>query len=225
MKPQKAHRSLHVTSGIVLAAGTSSRMGSLKPLLPLGGKPAAAWAAMTLLAAGVTEVALVVGYRGGLVTAAVEGLPVQVVHNEDFPSGMFSSIQRGLTAISPASEAFFVLPADMPLVSPETVRNLSDAFFASSVRPEIVHPCYAGRRGHPPLISTGLKSEILEWTGAGGLRGYLESRHPRSLCIDVDDPSILMDMDTPEDYLRLIRDFNERFQGKLNRGSICASEL
>jgi CTP:molybdopterin cytidylyltransferase MocA len=200
-------------------------MGSLKPLLPLGGKPAVTWAAETLLAAGVNDIVVVVGHSGKEVASAVEHLPIQIAFNEDFTSGMFSSVLRGLEAISPESDAFFVMPADIPLVAPNTIRNLADTLFSSPMELDVVYPRYSGRRGHPPLISARLTDQVRSWTGDGGLRGFLERRQPRALDVDVDDPGILMDMDTPEDYVRLVEYFDGRFQGKLSGGASYADQL
>ncbi len=203
---------IHSASGIVLAAGVSSRMGDLKPLLPLGGRPAVVRAAETLLGAGIRDVVVVVGYRSEEVMAALDGLPVRTALNEDYVSGMFSSVRRGIQAIWPSARAFFLLPADIPLVSADTLRSLACALFEHDMRPEIVYPCRMGHHGHPPLISTVLRDRIIDWDGPGGLRGVLERRQDRALNLEVDDPGILMDMDTRDDYLRLVQYYSGGYE-------------
>jgi CTP:molybdopterin cytidylyltransferase MocA len=75
---------------------------------------------------------------------------------------------------------------------------------ASSV---ILYPTFDGRRGHPPLIATSLIPQILMWSGGGGLRAFLNGRDAESAELAVNDESILIDLDTPEDYRRMLGRF------------------
>lgn len=88
----------------------------------------------------------------------------------------------------------------MALVRPATLIKLYAAYRERKM--EVYHPCYGQRRGHPPLIATALIPSILAFAEAGGLRELLSRRAATSLDVDCDDPGILIDLDTPEDYER-----------------------
>jgi molybdenum cofactor cytidylyltransferase len=122
----------------------------------------------------------------------------EVLLNPDPSPGPVSSLQVGLHALSPEAEGAFFAPVDHPLFSAETVLALTRAF--RSHRPPLVLPSYEGWRGHPVLFSRDLFPELLEEDLPEGartvVRRYLEGR----LQLPVDDPGILADIDTPEDY-------------------------
>ena len=114
---------------------------------------------------------------------------------------MFASIRAGLSALGPGSRAVFILPVDMPLVRPLTIMAL-----AAALQPETpaVVPVHAGQRGHPPLLSARAVGQVLAWEGGGGLRAAL-SGLPGLATLEVDDPGVLLDLDTPEDLALALR--------------------
>ncbi|WP_461211407.1 DVU_1551 family NTP transferase [Desulfocurvus sp. DL9XJH121] len=190
-------------AAVVPAAGLSSRMGRLKPALPLGGSTVLALAVACLRAGGADDIVAVTGREPETVAALAREAGARVVHNPDFQEGMFSSMLAGVRALPPDADAFFVLPADIPLVRPATVRLLAQALAA---RPGslVVYPRFGGERGHPPLIGAALAPRILGHDGQGGLRAVLaavENESPE-LAMDVDtaDAGTLLDLDRPEDY-------------------------
>lgn len=193
--------------GIVLAAGFSSRMSGFKPLLPIGGQPAIVRAVCSLLEADVDCVRVVVGHRAPELLPVLRHLPVVVVENPHHASGMFSSVAAGVRSYGKDEvQGFFMLPADIPLVSPQTVRKVASALTPSTL---VVYPVYKGKRGHPPLISSSLSEMVLGWNAAGGMRMLLrqveEDAPERITCVPVDDPAVLLDMDTPKDYRLILR--------------------
>jgi len=185
---------------IVLAAGASSRMGSCKALLDLGGRTLLARAVAAFAGVGVGDVIVVTGHSGGGVGTAAAVLGARPVPNPRHAEGMYSSVQAGAAAV-PEGRRFFVLPVDCPLVRPETVGRL--ARIADPGEASVVLPTNGGRPGHPPLLAPELRGQILTARPAGGLRGLLETVAGGTLRIDVDDPNILLDADTPEDLERL----------------------
>ena len=192
----------HVAT-IILAAGYSSRMqGAFKPLLKLGDCTVLEHAIQAHLAAGIHDVRVVVGYRADDVIGAVSHLGVRVVTNPDFDKGMFSSIQAGVATLEPAVKAFFIMPTDIPGVHPATIRSLLDTYDSGSCG--ILYPVYHGKKGHPPLISSRYIHEILESPGPDGLRGILKSHEEDACTVVVDDAAVLLDIDTPMDYQRLL---------------------
>ncbi len=112
-------------AAIVLAGGFSTRMNSFKPLLPLGESTVTGHVIDTFLSAGV-EVFLVVGHRRDEIKASIKGRDITIVDNPAYRQGMFSSIRAGIRRLRPAHQAFFVLPVDIPLVRPATIRRLME---------------------------------------------------------------------------------------------------
>ena len=185
-------------AAIVAAAGLSRRMGSCKQLLELGGKTVLARCLDTLLAGGVREIVVVVGLNSGPVAAEAGRFPVKIVVNSDPGGDMASSVRVGRAALSTSASAVIVALCDYPLVLPATVTNLKNAHAEEPER--ILIPCHGDRRGHPLLFPRLILEEL---KGDLTLRDLVHCDPTRLRCIPVDDPGILVDMDTPEDYRRL----------------------
>jgi molybdenum cofactor cytidylyltransferase len=188
-------------TAIVLAAGLSKRMGRFKPLLPLGACSTIERVVKMFQDAGVADILVVTGNRGAEVRQAAASLRVRCVENPDFIQGMFTSVLAGVRALPGRGTAFFVHPVDIPLVRPQTVRRVVTAFEHNPAA--IVYPAFDGRRGHPTLIQTRLGPGILEWSGSGGLRAFLQRHEEDCLEVPVADEGVLLDLDTPEDYHRM----------------------
>jgi molybdenum cofactor cytidylyltransferase len=183
-------------AAVVLAAGYSRRMGAFKPLLPLGSTTVIERVLATVREAGVETIRVVVGWQAEQLIPVLERCEIPWVRNTRSEDGMFSSVQAGVRGLP--SRAFFILPGDMPLVQPATFTRLIATWDA---RPGgIVYPCHEGKRGHPPLIAGGYLPEILRETPAGSLRELLGRHAEDARDIEVADPGILMDLDTPDDY-------------------------
>jgi molybdenum cofactor cytidylyltransferase len=187
-------------AAVVLAGGFSSRMAAFKPLLPFGDTSILQQVLGTVRDAGVETVRVVVGWKASLVIPILERDGVPWVVNERYAEGMYSSVQAGVRDLPAAVTAFFLMPGDMPLVQGVTLARLIAAW---DERPGgILYPCHAGRRGHPPLIAGTYIPEILLDTPPGGLRTLLGRHAAESREIPCDDPGILQDLDTPDDYTK-----------------------
>ena len=189
-------------SAVLLAAGLSTRMQRFKPLLKLGSMRAVERLVLLYRNAGIDDVVVVVGHRADEVQQAIVPLGVHCAMNSDFQKGMFSSVLAGARALPPSCRAFFLHPVDIPLVRPQTVVRLVDAF-----RPgqnTVVYPTFDGRRGHPPLIDAGVLPRLLRWYGRGGMRSFLQAYDAASLDLPVADEAVGWDMDTPADYRRVL---------------------
>jgi CTP:molybdopterin cytidylyltransferase MocA len=189
-------------AAVILAGGLASRMGRRKPLLPISGISALEMAVTRLRAADVHDIIAVTGHEGEQIAEEARRLEIRAVDNPDYKSGMFSSVATGVKALPPGTEAFFILPADIPLVKTYTYISLTEAWTAS--HSDVAYPTFMGTRAHPPLISSPLAEGILSWTGEGGLGGFLEHCTHSRAEIPTGDRSVTLDMDTPEDYERLI---------------------
>jgi molybdenum cofactor cytidylyltransferase len=185
-------------AAILLAAGQSRRMGSCKQLLPLGEGRVIDRCLEALLTGGIGEVAVVVAENGDAVAAAAREYPVRVVVNREPDGDMSSSVRCGRDALSAAGSGVIVSLCDYPLVSAATIAALIAAHGESPG--SIIMPCHGGRRGHPLLFSRPILDEL---TDDLILRDLVRRDPGRLRCFDVDDPGVLLDMDTPEDYLSI----------------------
>jgi molybdenum cofactor cytidylyltransferase len=123
------------------------------------------------------------------------GIPVL---NPDPSSGPVSSLQAGIRVLPPEASALLFSPVDHPLFSPSTVRSLVEAFRETSA--PLVLPSFEGRRGHPVLFSRVLFPELLEEDLPEGARTVVRRYLHGRLQLPVEDPGILADIDTPEEY-------------------------
>jgi molybdenum cofactor cytidylyltransferase len=183
---------------VVLAAGFSSRIGCFKPLLPYKNCTMIEQVVDTALQVA-SRVLLVVGHR----KEAIIGLKkwaerVAFVVNEHYSRGMFSSVRAGVAQVS--TPRFFIALGDQPQISAEVYRGLLAAEPA-----EVVLPVYQGRRGHPILLGAAVRAAILQPEAAEAtvtLKDILGQFKTHQL--DIDDPAIIFDVDTPEDYQQLM---------------------
>jgi molybdenum cofactor cytidylyltransferase len=183
--------------GILLAAGESRRMGFPKPLLRIGATTFIAHAAAVMLAA-VDRLIVVTGAHRERVEGAVPpGLRITIVYNPDWPRGQLSSIKAGLAAVSPDSDAVVVHLADHPLVKPETFRALAREY-ERTLKP-IVSARHDGRRGHPVLFARSIFAELFAAPEDRGARVVVNADPDRVVYADVDDPGVVLDLDTPAD--------------------------
>ena len=207
-----------MTAAIVLAAGLSSRMGRFKLTLPWGDRTVIGQVVATLEAAGVDEIIVVTGNRADEVVAALAGTNTHHVHNPDYAAGeMLSSIQVGVRALTqarrglkppPQADESRLKPAgsapaallclgDQPQMQAATAQAVLSAGEADGWD-RIIIPSYCMRAGHPILLPNWLWPEILGCTGT--LRAVMAAHRDRTRFLVVDTPTILADLDTPEDY-------------------------
>lgn len=195
---------------IIVAAGCSSRMGSFKPLLPLG-TDTIIHRVVHLMDTVADEIVVVTGYRGEDLERHLRGTGVRAVRNIKYrETGMFDSICLGIRALSRSCQRIFIIPGDIPLVRPETLQKLREASAA------VVRPLCYGKSGHPILLSSVCIIPLLTDSGGGGLRGAIARMNLPVLDVETGDPGILMDADTPEDYRHLLA-YLDAFPADFNR--------
>lgn len=192
---------------VVLAAGFSSRMGGFKPTYPMGKATVLEQTVSGFREAGIGRVLVVLGHRADELAPVVDALGAEAVRNPEYASGMFSSVRAGVAAVSDHADAFFLTPADIPLVRTQTITRLRDNFDPRET--VILHPCFLGEPGHPPVLGVQLRRSILQADGQGGLRAVLEKQereNPDSVSrLETADQGILLDMDREEQYVRLFQ--------------------
>ena len=187
-------------SAILLAAGSSRRMGQLKQLLPLHDKPIIRHCLDNLITSGIENIVAVLGYRGDEVLAAIQEMPVQIVLNENQESEMAESVRIGLRAIAEKSSGVLVCLSDHPLVSVDTLKSLMQCF--REAPDKIIIPLYKGKRGHPTLFPIHVIKEIFE---ASTLRDIIDKNRSRLKFLNVQDEGVILDMDTKEDYDKVLK--------------------
>ncbi|MGH7361528.1 MAG: nucleotidyltransferase family protein, partial [Candidatus Methylomirabilales bacterium] len=190
-------------SGILLAGGASTRMGRPKALLEYRGVPFLRAVAAALLAGGVEELVAVLNPEvPGLPQALPADTRVRWVAAPPASAGQLASLRTGLHALSSASEASLVALVDQPAVRAETVAALIQAF--RETRAPIVLPVHQGRRGHPVCFARTLYPELLEVPEQEGARAVVRRHRGLLREVVVEDPSIHQDVDSPEDFARLV---------------------
>lgn len=187
-------------AAVVLAAGLARRMGRPKLLLPLGDRPILRHA-VEGVRPHVDEVVVVRGPDPATVEPALAGLEVRFAVNPRPEEGQGSSIAVGVAALPPGTRAALIVLGDQPRVPPEVVPALLEAWRRTG-RP-VVAPLYRGVPGPPVLFAAEVFGELRALTGDAGARRVVEARPERveRVAIDAPTPS---DVDTPEDYARLM---------------------
>jgi molybdenum cofactor cytidylyltransferase len=189
------------TAGIILAAGESKRFGKPKQLLDWKGKPFVRQVAETALSAGLSPVVVVTGADGEKVENALAGLDVTIVRNEDWQSGQASSIVVGIKSLPKNSGACLFLLADQPQIGGEIIRALTETH--TQGLPAILAPLVLEeKRANPVLFDRITFPDLLQLTGDVGGRAVF-SKHKVEY-LPWHDDALLLDVDTPEDYERLV---------------------
>lgn len=185
-------------AAVVLAAGTSSRMGQSKVLLPWDGRPVIETIISRLVAARLDHIFVVTGHDYEPVTRLLAEQPVTTVYNPDYASGeMLSSLQAGLRVLPDTIAACLVVLGDQPTLEGRVIMQVLAAY--AEGKGEIIAPVYRGERGHPILISRRFWPELLD-LAEGAPRDVIR-RYPDDLAlVEVNSDSILRDIDTPEQY-------------------------
>lgn len=205
-------------SGVLLAAGASSRFGSPKMLAPVDedGTPLLQKTWETWQRAGIDDLLIVLGCDAADIRARLEenllrrvngeesaAAAVRFVENPRWHAGMFSSVKAGLAATSANSTHIAVSPADLPFLSKKSLRTvISAAASLDASELSLVVPTHAGRRGHPLLIPAALRARLLSWPDSARLNQLFDEPDVTVHDLEGFDETILRDVDTPGDLSR-----------------------
>lgn len=188
-------------AGIVLAAGSSSRLGQPKQLLELEGRPLLQHAVDAAEGAGLADVVVVLGHRAEQVESSVTTGPgTRVVVNSEYLEGQATSLRAGLNAMGPGIRAAVVILGDQPAVTAERIRAVVDAYEAASKY--VVQATYGSRPGHPVLFDRAVWPQLQAVEGDLGAREVLKEHPDWIERIEVGG-EVPGDVDTWEDYERL----------------------
>lgn len=187
-------------AGVVLAAGSSSRLGANKLLLTVGSETLVRRAARQALEAGLSPVVVVVGFQAELVLAALEGLPVEPVVNQDFASGMNGSVRAGIAQVPADCDAALIALADMPLVGSGMLAEMVTRFRAG--REPLVISLYGDVQAPPTLYARSIFPALGAAPGEGSGRRVVGEQRDRAAVLHW-PAALLADLDRPEDVERL----------------------
>lgn len=196
-------------SGLIVAAGLSSRMKDFKPLMEVEKKPLIINTINSLRQSGVEDINIVVGYRGKDIENCVKNQNVNIIYNNNYESTfMYDSFKLGLNKIKNNCDAITFLPGDVGFVSKYTIDLLIKEI--NKKENKIVYPVYKNIIGHPPIISSKCFDYLLNYSGKNGLKGGMDYFEEESKKVDTPDKFILCDMDYKEDFYKVKNDFENR---------------
>jgi molybdenum cofactor cytidylyltransferase len=188
--------------GILLAAGQGARFGGDKLLatLPMPSTGAVVDVAIGAVSArnlidAIPDSIAVVRPRDARLAAHFTDAGLRVVPCANADEGMGVTLACGIAAAGDA-EGWIIALGDMPWIAPATIRAIAEAVVAGG---DIVAPSYHGQRGHPVGFSRCHRDALASLTGDAGARSLIERNLGRITWIDVEDPGILRDVDTPGD--------------------------
>jgi molybdenum cofactor cytidylyltransferase len=194
---------------IVLAAGASTRMGRPKALLDFDGR-ACLELVLDALQGHLSPI-VVLGPNFGEIQKQVDLRGVRKIINHDVELGPSHSLKVALMLPSPRAEAFLFMPVDYPLLRASDVARIVDAYEAKEdPRKAIFIPSHAMRRGHPVLFRKDLAREFLDLPAPATPRDVINRDPGRLAYVDFPEAYVLMDMDTPEDYVRCLEAYRAR---------------
>jgi molybdenum cofactor cytidylyltransferase len=205
--PKSSKRNVLVTDlagvgAVILAAGPSTRMGRPKQLLQFGGQTMLRRAASAALEAGCQPVVVVTGANAAASREAFRGLDVREVENQQWESGISSSVRVGIEAVvtaSPRTAAVVLMLCDQPFVTRDIIAGLARTHRETSC--SIVASRYGGSYGVPALFGKAHFAELIALKGAAGAKQIIQKHLPKVHLLPFPEGEI--DVDTPDDFARL----------------------
>lgn len=188
-------------SGIILAAGLSSRMGTNKLLLALGGVPVIERTIRAASESGLSEVILVCSSE--IAKAVGDRYEVRIVHNMEPQLGQSRSVRLGVENASIYSEGFMFLVGDQPYITADIINKLIESYYSGDYSAAI--PFYSGKRGNPVIFSNSLRDKLTGLKGDTGGRMLLEGLEESIVAVDAGDELSGFDIDTREEYEKLLK--------------------
>jgi molybdenum cofactor cytidylyltransferase len=185
-------------AGLLLAAGKSTRMGSLKALLPWEGTSLLEYQLSQLERSKVDQLVVVLGYQASKLLPFVKRTTAQLVWNPDYEQGKATSIKKGVAAIDHNADCIIILSVDQP-VSHSLIDVMINEF--NQTNRNIIIPIYKNRRGHPILCSTKIRDEIMQINEETfGLKAILQNRSQEIKELKVEEESVLFNFNDEKDY-------------------------
>ncbi len=198
-------KQLPAIAGVILAAGMSKRMGSLKQLLKIGDRYLLQRVVEVAAQSKLEKIYLVLGYQHERILGTLHRLrknpKIEILHNPGFEEGMSSSVKCGVGAAQSDFDAVMFLLGDQPFVSSSMINRLLMEYNSSDR--QICVPAFQGRRGNPAIFGSFFFNELINLSGDKGGRHIIEDNPEEVLLVPVKDPKALFDIDCPEDLKKL----------------------
>ena len=184
--------------GLLLAAGSSKRMGNKNKLLSeINGTKMIVHVAEQIKKSKINQIIVVTGYEAAQIQSSLKHLITNFVHNPKHNSGLSTSVKIGLTSIPDDIDGVIIFLGDMPLIKSNHIDSIIEAFNPTEGR-SICVPVCGRKRGNPVLWGKQYISEILSITGDVGAKHLLDEYSHQISEVNVDDDGVLFDVDTPE---------------------------
>jgi molybdate transport repressor ModE-like protein len=193
------------TGAVIVAAGMSVSEDDFKPMMNMGDMSIIGRVIANFQQADVFPIVVVTGYKASALEKHISKMGVVCVRNSHYATTeMFDSAVAGFSFIRHQCERIFFTPADIPLFTYNTVRQL----LAVPVG-DVVEPVYNGHKGHPILLSGDLVDKIMEYDGPEGMKQAIERYAEQISLVNVDDKGVLLDVDAKEKYDDLVERSNK----------------
>ena len=198
-------------SSILLAAGESSRMeGENKLVKEINGIPLIKYAVKNILGSAIDELVIVLGHEKLVIENIIEkNKKIKFIYNENYKTGMVSSIKKGLNHISEKSEAFFICLGDMPNVNQNIYNKIIKTRYnynkklTPDKKKEIIIPTIEEKEGNPILFSKFMKEKIFNIADDSDIKKVLEENKSKILYAAIKSTGITLDFDTKKDFIPL----------------------
>jgi len=199
-------------AAILLAAGESRRMGARNKLaLPVAGVPLLRHVAGTLLDSEVGEIVVVTGHERRTARDLLEHLPLRLVYNADYHKGHITSVYCAMQALREPCDGIMVCLSDLPLLTAGDINRLVQAYMRCPT--PVLMPTWQGQRGNPVILSVEHRHAGLVGAGNPGRRRFIDNDPQRVSTLAMDNDHVVFDIDTPEDYARLLQRLESRTDG------------
>jgi molybdenum cofactor cytidylyltransferase len=189
---------------IILAAGASTRMGTPKQLLHYQGRSLLRHTTEIALASKSPSIVVVLGSYAEKIQSEISNLPVQVVLNQQWATGMCTSIRAGIEALNQINqnlEAAIIALCDQPFISTDIINSYIDLYYSS--HPKIIASQYADTLGVPALFNSTLFPELSHLQATEGAKQVIKKNIKEVISIPF--PQGIIDIDTPKDYQQLLK--------------------
>ncbi len=190
--------------GIILAGGASIRMGTPKPMLTIGKETFLQHIIRSLHKVRITKTVIVLGAFSDEIQSTLSWYSGAVAVNPNWNAGQLSSLRTGVAANkSNEWHGFLIYPVDHPLVSHESLVDILHAFWTSDKN--IIIPTYEGKRGHPVIFGKLIIEQLPSVSDEIGAKELVRNNPDEILEVPVNDPGVIRNIDTPEDYQNYIQ--------------------
>ncbi|MCH8956256.1 nucleotidyltransferase family protein [candidate division KSB1 bacterium] len=189
-------------SAIILAAGKSTRMGELKPLVQFGKQTFLETILQNFRNAGIEDVLIVLGYKAEQIAKELNLRPDDFTINKNYSLGQFSSVQAGVKNLKSNCTGVFLALVDQPQIGSDIIAKIRKNFEDNPDK--IVIPTLKGKRGHPPVLPKWLFHEILTANPTLKTSAIIRNYAHKVSEVEIDDDSILWNMNTKQDLEKIL---------------------